>query len=159
MYSLLLLALINTGNLTISSTAFKNNQMIPSVYTCEGKEINPPLQIDGIPKEAKSLVLIVEDPDTDHGTFDHWVAYNIAPSKTITENSKPGTEGKNGTGKTGYKGPCPPSGTHRYFFKIYALDTILQLSGDAGKKEVEEAMAKHIIAKGELIGLYKKTGK
>ncbi len=159
MYSLILFALINAGTLTVKSPSFGSNEMIPSMYTCEGKEINPPLVIEGLPTAAKSMVLIVDDPDTDHGTFDHWVVWNINPTKIIMEDGVPGIEGKNGSGKKGYKGPCPPSGTHRYFFKVYALDTILHLDADAGKKEVEAAMADHIIARGELVGLYKKSRK
>jgi Raf kinase inhibitor-like YbhB/YbcL family protein len=159
MYSLMLLAMVGSGQLTVTSTAFDNNGMIPAVYTCEGKEINPPLALDDVPAGTKSLVLIVEDPDTDHGTFDHWVVWNIKPAKTIDENSKPGTEGKNGTGKNGYKGPCPPTGKHRYFFKVYALDAMLDLKTNAGKMEVEQAMQGHIVARGQLIGLYEKKGK
>lgn len=156
MCTLLLLALLEVGTLDIKSTAFVNDGYIPSLYTCEGKDINPDLIIMGIPRHAKSLAIIVDDPDTDHGTFNHWVTWNIRPVEKIAENSSPGKNGKNGAGKNAYKGPCPPSGTHRYFFKVYALDTMLDLKDDADSKEVEKAMKDHIIAQGQLIGLYNK---
>ena len=99
----------------------------------------------------------MDDPDAPRGTFDHWVLFNIATTNsTIAEDSAPGTEGLNGIGKPGYTGPCPPSGTHRYFFKVYALDTKLDLTGNAKKKDVEKAMQGHVLAKGELIGLYRR---
>jgi Raf kinase inhibitor-like YbhB/YbcL family protein len=105
-----------TRNLTVSSPAFNNEGDIPAKYTCEGEEVNPPLQIDAIPEEAISLALIVEDPDAPKGTFDHWIVWNIEPKSSITENSNPGISGSNNGGKTGYYGPCPPSGSHRYYF-------------------------------------------
>jgi Raf kinase inhibitor-like YbhB/YbcL family protein len=141
--------------LTIKSSAFQPNTPIPKKYSCDGEGINPPLTIEGAPKEAKSYALIVDDPDAPGGTFDHWVVWNI-PSATIKilEHSVPGTEGLNGMRKPGYTGPCPPSGTHRYFFKVYALDTQLSLGAKTTKRELEKAMQGHIVAKGELIGLY-----
>jgi Raf kinase inhibitor-like YbhB/YbcL family protein len=150
------IGLISKMALVISSTAFSNNGMIPREYTCEGGGKNPPLSISGYPQTTKSLVVIVEDPDTDKGTFDHWVVWNIKPAESIGENSVPGTEGKNGEGKLGYKGPCPPTGKHRYFFKVYALDTMLNLEKGSTKKQVEDAMQGHILADGVLIGLYEK---
>lgn len=142
-------------DLSIKSSAFEPNKLIPKKYTCDGQDINPPLTIEGTPKEAKTLVLIVDDPDAPSGTFDHWIVWNIpsADSK-IGENTVPGTEGMNGARQMGYFGPCPPSGTHRYFFKVYALDTELSLRVDSKKKDVEKAMQGHILAKGELMGLY-----
>ena len=141
--------------LTIRSTAFQHNSLIPKKYTCDGQEVNPPLTIEGIPKEAKRLALLIEDPDASSGTFDHWVVWNIPPQTTkISENSVPGTEGRNSSSQSGYASPCPPSGTHRYFFKVYALDIELSLSVESTKKDLENAMQGHIVAKGELIGLY-----
>jgi Raf kinase inhibitor-like YbhB/YbcL family protein len=142
--------------LTVTSTAFASKTSIPKKYTCEGENVNPPLTISGIPSTAKSLVLIMEDPDAPMGTFDHWLVWNIKPTETIGENTTPGTEGKNGKEKTGYTGPCPPTGTHRYFFKVYALDDMLKLESGATKSVVERAMKKHVVAEGELVGLYKK---
>lgn len=140
--------------LTITSPAFESNKPIPSKYTCDGDNVNPLLNIKGIPEETKSLVLIVDDPDAPMGTWDHWIVWNIPPTNKIEENSVPGTEGLNDFRKHFYGGPCPPSGTHRYFFKIYALDTKLDLNPNSRKKDVEKAMKNHILAKGELVGLY-----
>ncbi len=143
--------------LTVKSPAFQPNNQIPKKYSCDGEQINPPLTIEGVPKESKSLALIVDDPDAPHGTFDHWVVWDIPPSTTkIAEHSVPGTEGLNGARQKGFMGPCPPSGTHRYFFKVYALDTELKLGAKTTKRELEKAMENHILAKGELIGLYKR---
>jgi len=141
----------------LTSPAFANKAMIPKKYTCQGEDINPLLKIEGILQETVSLVLINDDPDAPGGTWDHWIVINIAPTQTIAENSVPGTQGKNSWGRSDYGGPCPPSGTHRYFFKLYALDTQLNLSEGVSKKEVEDAMKGHILEQTELIGLYKKT--
>ncbi len=141
--------------LKVKSSAFESKKPIPKKYTCDGNDVNPPITIEGTPKEANSVVLIVDDPDAPSGTFDHWVVYNIPAAKSkIEENSIPGKEGLNGARKIGYMGPCPPSGTHRYFFKVYALDAELSLGLNSKKKDVEKAMEGHIIAKGELMGLY-----
>jgi len=140
--------------LTITSPAFERNKLIPSKYTCDGDDVNPPLNIKGTPEETKSLVLIVDDPDAPMGTWDHWIVWNIPPTNKIEENSVPGTEGLNNFRRHSYGGPCPPSGTHRYFFKVYALDTKLDLNPNSRKKDVEKAMKDHILAKGELVGLY-----
>ena len=140
--------------LTVKSPAFENNKLIPSKYTCDGEDVNPPLIIEGIPEETRSLVLIIDDPDAPMGTWDHWIVWNISPTNKIEENSVPGVQGLNDFRKHSYGGPCPPSGTHRYFFKVYALDTKLDLNQNSRKKEVEKAMKDHILAKGELIGLY-----
>jgi Raf kinase inhibitor-like YbhB/YbcL family protein len=145
------------NTLIVKSSVFEENKPIPKKYSCRGEGINPPLSIDGVPKEAKTLALLMDDPDAPMGTFDHWVVYNIpASTKNIGEKTIPGTEGLNGMRKKGYTGPCPPSGTHRYFFKVYALDTELKLPDKTTKREVEAAMQGHILAKGELIGLYSK---
>jgi Raf kinase inhibitor-like YbhB/YbcL family protein len=140
--------------LTITSSVFKNKGVIPAKYTCDGEDVNPPLIVEGVPEETESLVLIVDDPDAPMGTWDHWAVWDIPPSKKIEENSVPGTEGLNDFGKHSYGGPCPPSGTHRYFFKVYALDTKLDLPSNSRKRNVEKAMEGHILAKGEIIGLY-----
>ena len=142
-------------DLSVKSPAFESGKLIPKKYTCDGQDINPPLTIEGAPKEAKTLVLIVDDPDAPSGTFDHWIVWNIpASTSKIGENTVPGTEGMNGARQMGYFGPCPPSGTHRYFFKVYALDSELSLRVGSKKKDVEKAMQGHILAKGELMGLY-----
>ena len=141
----------------LSSPAFENNQAIPSQYSCDGQDINPPLKISEAPENAASLVLIMDDPDAPMGTWVHWLVWNINPQTTeIAENNVPAgaVEGTTSFGRTGYGGPCPPSGTHRYFFKIYALDTKLDLSIEADKEKLEEAMDGHILAQAELIGLY-----
>jgi Raf kinase inhibitor-like YbhB/YbcL family protein len=141
--------------LTVKSSAFENNQQIPAKYGCRSDATNPPLTIAGIPKETKSLALVMDDPDAPSGTFDHWVVWNIPPSTTkIGENTVPGTEGLNSSGERGYTCPYPPSGTHRYFFKVYALDVELLLGANTEKKDLEKAMSGHILAKGELVGLY-----
>lgn len=140
--------------LTVSSPAFQPGAEIPSQYTCDGQNINPPLQIQGIPAEANSLALVVEDPDAPRGTFVHWLAWNIEPAPTIAEGSRPGTEGTNDFGDKGYGGPCPPSGSHRYYFRVYALRSRLDLPAGADKKALEEAMKPHIIGEGVLMGKY-----
>jgi hypothetical protein len=144
------------ASLTISSAAFQNGANIPPEFTCEGDDKNPPLTIEGAPKETKSLVLIMDDPDAPGKTFDHWIVWNIKPQRNISEDSNPGETGRNSLGRSEYTGPCPPSGTHRYFFKVYALDGLLDLKKTAVKRDVEQAMEDHILAYGELIGLYKK---
>ena len=140
--------------MTLSSIAFNDNGMIPAKYTCDGEGINPPLTVTGLPKDAKSMALIIDDPDSPSGTWDHWVLWNINPTEKIEEDSIPGIEGLNSWGKHDYGGPCPPSGTHSYVFKVYALDTKLAISENSGKIELEGAMQGHIMAKAELIGLY-----
>lgn len=144
---------------TIKSPAFENNGVIPQKYTCDGKDLSIPLKWEGAPEKTKSYVLIMDDPDAPVGTWDHWVLFNIPPSVTeIKEgaNSAPAgaTEGKNSWGRTGYGGPCPPDREHRYFFKAYALDTILTLGASASKKEVEKALQGHVLAQAELVGRY-----
>ncbi len=140
----------------LTSQDFRHNQLIPAKFTCQGEDINPGLIIDDIPKEAKSLVLIVDDPDAPGGMWVHWVVYDIPVLPRIEENSIPGKQGLNDFGRKNYGGPCPPSGTHRYFFKIYALDKKLNLAEGINKQELEKAMEEHILDKAGLIGLYKK---
>ncbi len=142
--------------LTVSSPAFRSDGAIPAKYTCDGDGISPPLEIKGIPEETKTLALLVEDPDAPSGTFLHWIVWNIPATSKIGENQIPGVEGLNDSGRHSYHPPCPPSGTHRYVFKVYALDTRIDLSQSAGKEEVDRAMKGHIVAKGELVGRYKR---
>ena len=143
-------------DLIIRSAVFSQNGHIPPLYTCEGEDINPPLEISNIPEGTKSLALIMEDPDAPRGVFDHWLVWNIPPTQVISERSNPGISGTNGFGKTGYGGPCPPSGEHRYYFKVYALDTEVELLPGSDKKNLLRAMEGHILASGSLMGLYKK---
>jgi Raf kinase inhibitor-like YbhB/YbcL family protein len=145
--------------LNIKSASFNNNGNIPAKYTCDGENINPPLQFEGVDPNAKSLVLIMDDPDAASvvgHTFDHWVKFNIQPTVMVVEEGKEplGTAGKNGGGGLTYTGPCPPSGTHHYHFKLYSLDENLSLGEGATKTEVEAAMKGHILQEAELIGLY-----
>ncbi len=140
--------------LIITSPAFENKKLIPRKYTCDGEDVSPPLRIEGVPDGTKSLVLIVDDPDAPMGTWDHWIVWNIDPTKRIEENTVPGVEGLNSFRKHSYGGPCPPSGTHRYYFKVYSLDTKLALNADSKKRDVENAMKGHMLANGELVGLY-----
>ena len=138
----------------VVTSVFEHNTAIPKKYACDGENINPPLHIEGIPEKTQSLVLIVDDPDAPVGIWDHWIVWNIPPTSAIAEDSVPGVEGLNSWEKKPYGGPCPPSGTHRYFFKVYAVDTMLDLGANAVKSDVEKAMKSHILAQGELIGLY-----
>jgi hypothetical protein len=137
-------------------SVFPNNGRIPDKYTCKGEDVNPEIIIEGIPAETKSLALIVDDPDAPMGTWDHWIVWNIKPVSKISENSVPGIQGLNSAGQRHWHGPCPPSGTHRYFFKVFALDCMLNIGDSSRKADLEKAMKGHIIAKGELIGLYSK---
>lgn len=157
----LVLIIINKqsfNDMTLESSAFFNNQQIPSRYTCDGEDISPPLTIAEPPPGTESLVLVVDDPDAPGDTWTHWIAWDIDPMVSeVQEDSTPegATVGTTSFGNTEYGGPCPPSGTHRYFFKLYALDTILGLSSDSKKDEVISAIEGHILAEAEpLIGLY-----
>jgi hypothetical protein len=141
----------------VSSPDFEPGALIPKKCTCDGADINPTLIIEKIPAETKSLALIVDDPDAPLGTWVHWVVYNIPVVSRIEENSIPGTQGINDFNRKEYGGPCPPSGTHRYFFKIYALDTELALGEEVDKNALEEAMQGHILDKAELIGRYTRS--
>lgn len=152
-----------TSHMTITSPAFADHTTIPMKYTCDGESINPPLSFSNIPQNAKSLVLLVDDPDVpktikSDGIFDHWVIYNIDPSiKEIGENSVPsGTQGLNSSGQRHYTGPCPPDREHRYFFKLYALDTTFDFpdSSTITKQTIITKMQNHIIEQAELVGVY-----
>jgi Raf kinase inhibitor-like YbhB/YbcL family protein len=143
----------------ITSSAFLNNTKIPVKYTCDGDSVNPPLYFSGIPANAKSLVLIIDDPDAPMITFVHWILFNLDPKiNGIKENSVPefASQGKTGMNEPGYVSFCPPTGSHRYFFKLFALDSVLDLK-DPDKAELESKMQGHVIDKAELIGLYIRT--
>jgi Raf kinase inhibitor-like YbhB/YbcL family protein len=148
---------LDSASLKVTSRAFAPGGKIPKKYTCDGSNTSPPLHIDNSPKSAKSVVLIVEDPDAPGGTWTHWVLWNINPKATeISENSVPpdAIAGTNDFGNAKYGGPCPPAGLHRYYFKVYAVDIIISLPSSSKKAAVEKAMAGHIVAKGSLIGTY-----
>ena len=147
----------------LTSPVFQNGSNIPARYTCDGKNISPPLEWSGIPTNTKSLVLIMDDPDAPAEIWDHWIIFNFPPNLTsLVESVKQfpsGTKfGKNSWGKTEYGGPCPPDRKHRYFFKLYALNTLLELSNGATKEKIQQAMKGQIVAEAELIGLYVRPG-
>ncbi len=147
------------------SDEFKQNEMIPSKFTCDGENISPELKFPDVPDNAKTLAIIMDDPDAPSGTFVHWVLYNMPANKLEIEENFPKQEkhidgtlqGKNDFNQIGYGGPCPPAGsTHRYYFKLYGLDKYLDLEAGASKVEVEAAIKGSIVAETELIGLYKR---
>lgn len=143
----------------LSSSVFQEGTFIPSRYTCDGADQNPPLSMDAVPPNAQSLVLIVDDPDAPRGDWVHWLVWNIDPSTTeVMENSVPSgaVQGQTDFGKSEWGGPCPPSGRHRYFFKLYALDTKLELPSSAQKAKLLSAMEGHILDKTTLIGTYQR---
>ena len=144
------------AKMKITSSAFQEGGNIPSKFTCDGSDTSPPLQITGVPSGAKTLVLIADDPDAPGGLFTHWLVWNIPPqTNSIAEGTAPkGVHGTNDFGKSGYKGPCPPPGTHRYSFKIFALDRELDLRSGAKRSQVEVAIKGHVVAQGELVGRY-----
>lgn len=142
--------------LVVESPAFSNNALIPVKYTCVGSDINPALVITYIPSGTRSLALIVDDPDVPNSPFDHWIMWNIPVINVIGENSAPGIQGKNGKGENKYIGPCSLSGIYHYNFKVYALNTRLDLPEGADKNTLLKAMDKHILASGGLIGFFKK---
>lgn len=146
-------------NMKIESLDFKEGKPIPSEFTCDGANVSPALVFEDVPVEAKSLALIMDDPDAPMGTFVHWVVWNIPPgTKQISKGEKiTYPQGKTDFGKQGYGGPCPPSGTHRYFFKLYALDVVLDLEKGATKVDLEEAMKGHIVAEAKLMGTYQRS--
>lgn len=142
--------------LTIESPAFRNNDFIPGEYSCLGKNVNPPLVISDLPGDTESLAITVYDPDAQSGIFDHWIMWNIPPTRKIETGDICGRQGKNSKKEDKYLGPCPPPGkVHHYHFKIYALDTMLDLTQGATKNELLRAMEDHIIGTGEIIGLFK----
>ena len=142
--------------LQLSCISFLENEMIPARYTCEGININPSIRIDGIPQEAKTIAIIVEDPDVPHDSFCHWLAWNIPVTHLIKEKENRGVFGINDYGYHRYSGPCPFSLTHRYFFKVYALDCVLELSESSTRQDLLSAMSEHIIGFGSIVGKYKR---
>jgi hypothetical protein len=150
-------SLSNIFAMEISSPAFKDKDSIPVKYTCDGDNISPALAITGVPPAAKSLVLIVDDPDAPMGTWVHWLVFDMPVIANIREASVPGKQAINSAGRKEYHGPCPPSGTHRYFFKLFALDNKLGLMDGCSKEELDKAMGPHVIAKAEIMGLYKRN--
>jgi Raf kinase inhibitor-like YbhB/YbcL family protein len=170
----------NMLTIKLRSSAFTDGGMVPKTFTCDGANHSPPLAWSSVPDSARSLVLICDDPDAPAGTWSHWVAFNLpiqlkglkeaVPTdemipKGVMEGSPPAGEdiearqGKNDFGKTGYGGPCPPSGTHRYFFRLYALDSKLKLGSSPTRAEVLEAIQGRILAEGRLMGKYERAAK
>ncbi|NQT32953.1 MAG: YbhB/YbcL family Raf kinase inhibitor-like protein [Candidatus Omnitrophica bacterium] len=141
----------------LTSPDFKNNEHIPSEFTCQGEDVNPGLIIEDIPASAVSLALVVDDPDAPMGNWDHWIVFDMPLLGRVERDSVPGRQGVNDFGRLNYGGPCPPSGTHRYFFKLYALDAGLGLEEGIAKGALEKAMEPHILEVAELVGLYKKS--
>jgi Raf kinase inhibitor-like YbhB/YbcL family protein len=146
------------ARMKVTSSAFQEGGSIPSKFTCDGGDTSPPLQIADIPSGAKSLVLIADDPDAPSGLFTHWAVWNISPqTSSIAEGKAPkGAQGTNDFGKSGYGGPCPPSGTHRYYFKVFALDRELDLPSNAKRRQLDAAIKGHVIGQGELMGRYER---
>jgi Raf kinase inhibitor-like YbhB/YbcL family protein len=152
------------SHMTISSTAFQDSNSIPVEYTCKGQDVSPTLRFDGVPASARSLALIVEDPDAPAGLWVHWVVYNIPPARggferavSRTERLSDGTiQGVGSNGRIGYAGPCPPSGTHRYFFRLYALDSSLTLRPGASRDQLLSTMKGHVIGQATLMGTVSK---
>jgi Raf kinase inhibitor-like YbhB/YbcL family protein len=154
--SIFLFAVVAIAPLKVSSPAFGNGDFIPDEYTCTGSNVNPHLEINGVPSSAQSLALIMDDPDAPNGTFVHWVMWNIPVNGKISRNFVPGTVGVNSKGENKYTGPCPPTGIHHYHFKFYGLDTKLSIPETSDKTALLIAMQGHIVGEGELIGLYRK---
>ena len=149
----------------LTSSAFKEKDAIPSLYTCDGKNISPPLNWSGVLAGTKSFALIADDPDAPRGTWVHWVLWNLPATANELKEALPAIphlpsgalQGKNDSGESGYSGPCPPSGTHRYFFKLYAIDAMLSLKSDATKSQLEAAMKGHVLAQAMLMGVYSRA--
>jgi Raf kinase inhibitor-like YbhB/YbcL family protein len=151
-------------SMKVESAAFREGGMIPERYTCDGEDVSPPLSWTAVPSGTNSLALIADDPDAPGRTWVHWVLFDLpADSKGLPENVPPektpsvgGNQGKNDFGRIGYGGPCPPGGTHRYFFKLFALDTRLGLEPGIGKQDLLKAMEGHVLAEGQLMGKYRR---
>ncbi|HWR82074.1 MAG TPA: YbhB/YbcL family Raf kinase inhibitor-like protein [Candidatus Deferrimicrobium sp.] len=151
-------------SITITSAAFKEGDLIPKRHTCDGSDVSPPLTFTGVPNGARSLALICDDPDAPVGNWVHWMLFNLPPDTIGLAEAVPrdstlpnrARHGVNDFGKFGYGGPCPPSGTHRYYFKVYALDSNLNLTGRVTKASLLSAMKGHILAEGQLMGRYRR---
>jgi Raf kinase inhibitor-like YbhB/YbcL family protein len=152
------------SEIKVTSAAFQEGQPIPRQYTCDGVNVSPPLEWSGVPKTAKTIAIIADDPDAPSGTWVHWVLYNLPADNIGFVENVPATEtlkaggfqGTNDFGKIGYGGPCPPSGTHHYSFKVYALDAELPLKAGATKAELEKALEGHVLIQGQLMGTYRR---
>jgi Raf kinase inhibitor-like YbhB/YbcL family protein len=163
-FTILPVSEVEGGTMELTSSAFSEGAMIPDKYTCDGADVSPPLNWGALPADTKSLALVCDDPDAPVGTWVHWVYYDIPPDteglpENVATDERPaqgGTQGINDFRKMGYGGPCPPGGTHRYYFKLYALDTTLNLSPGATKKQVLKAMENHIIGQTQLMGKYRR---
>jgi Raf kinase inhibitor-like YbhB/YbcL family protein len=148
---------VDFKTLRISCAAFQDGGLIPKRYTCDGENISPPLDIEGIPVQAKCLAIIVKDPDAPAGTWVHWLIWNIPVTHHLKEKNVHGVEGVNSFQMNGYGGPCPPAGKpHRYFFKIYALDDLLPLPAGTQCHAMEKSLSKYILAYGEMMGIYQR---
>lgn len=147
-----------SGRMRLTSPAFTQNRPIPAKYTCQGEGISPPLAMSGLPDGTKSLALVVEDPDAPLGTWTHWVVWNVAPRADFPEGSAPpnAVEGVTSFGRPGYGGPCPPTGVHRYFFKLYALDEVPALPTSTDARALEAAIGPHVLDKAGLVGTFRK---
>jgi Raf kinase inhibitor-like YbhB/YbcL family protein len=158
---------LHAAELEVTSPAFLNGEKIPAKYTCDDQNVSPPFQWKGLPEGVQSIALIAEDPDAPGKTWVHWVLYNLPPTiSDVPENIPPlkqlpacGWHGTNDFGSMGYSGPCPPSGSHRYHFKLYALDTILNLEPGASKAQVLKAAQGHILAEAQVTGVYQRKGR
>lgn len=147
------------GAIKLTSPAFGSGESIPSQYTCQGQDLSPPLSIEGVPTKAKSLVLVMDDPDAPMGTWQHWLVWNLPSDTTTIEAGAPLTQaeqGKTSFGHQHYGGPCPPMGTHRYYFRLFALDTTLSIPGDSKRSALDKAIKSHVIEQTEWMGRYKK---
>jgi len=143
------------SGMQLTSAAFVHGESIPDRYTCDGADMSPPLTVGDLPSAASALALVMDDPDAPRGTWDHWVVYDIEPTADIPEGVQHlGTSGSNSWQRAGYGGPCPPGGTHRYFFTVYALDGALGLEAGAGKGELLDAMQGHVVDEATLMGTY-----
>ena len=154
-----------TEKIDVRSSAFGDGDRIPSDFTCEGADMSPPIEWAGVPANAQSLAVIVEDPDAPARNWTHWLVYDLPPSMTQLPSGIPeegmifglGSQGRTDFGKSGYRGPCPPSGEHHYFFKVYALNAMLRLKPGISRQELLEAMQGHILAEGVLMGTYERS--
>lgn len=154
--AILLYACAPASTMKLTSSSFADGKAIPIAFTCDGADHSPTLNVADIPANTQSLAIIMDDPDAPAGTWDHWVLFNIDPGvQTINDRTK-GTSGANSWGRTGYGGPCPPSGTHRYYFRLYALDTKLDLPEGATKQQVLDALPGHVVAETTTMGTYQR---
>lgn len=148
-----------SGRMRFSSPAFAQNGPVPSRHACDGDDVSPPLEISGVPEGTKSLAIVVDDPDAPIGTWTHWTVWNVAPTVTrIEEGTVPGdaSQGMTSYGQAGYRGPCPPFGTHRYFFRLYALDAILTLPPSTDARALQAAIDPHVMDSAGLVGTYRR---